>query len=1168
MSGYVNTRLIDCNRLNSAEHRQGNKDKSIWTSKVGSGIKLDVGDKVSVHSSFISELGCGNNDVIETTGQVLGKRKFNYTEYNYPDPYKYPLNSFTNQNTLPNGYTSRDAKNQDIEIEVKDNDFNIVVSYYKNTNGEQHIHLPRRFDKFKYTREGGRGANEYWRANEYRNEDSYNNGNITDIPSIESRVDKDWMYTRTPTYGVVAQPEGYPANNLAEIYSVGAPDWNNYTPGAKDGTSLKGDGKGKGYIRATDNSRYTIYVMDKSFWSPSAVNIEEFPLQTNSEDSGLTGERDIALVNYIKYKELKSYSIKEGFNSPANIGTALTAELQNVKRLETKKIYMGVISTESDIRRYPSRPTPDPHANEYGGPGLYQPEVSLSIESDTYKLIDAACWYTLSKDNYDSWNDATYPATAEQLRNSVLYYSAYSMIGVKRPDLFEAMRELNASNFDEFDQYDGDDWFTFQGIQEVNADGSLQPVQTTIQSDDNTYPDQYPFDKTLLLRTDIPYTRDNMDRIKKIFDAQHKYPELFDYRFNGSVLPEGGSRFIHFDAATTTELPLGYDGYEVYDQGSTATIGLPSEVIFVDCVEDLKNIYNEGNDHKNLSYGFGCKYTKNFIDYIAFSCQSVPMTNREIFLASSSTFINAGGRKLGFDWHFNAYGTDCILPYTGITETDVDNRSLTALYNYDQPWYNPTIIPNGTSVADSVNLIAHRCVNPGDVGSGLYDYTATWGAQKANIIDFSWAIRHIYCGAIDPLINFDTDTSRFEISQLHTAESYGNQFLSGAPAKVVSGWQGLLVPLSDNGTTASTKVYKINKQVQPFLYTPDIAPYFTEMELPNTKCGVQVKAAQVDNPEGIFEAPYSTANPSPAGVPPNTKRGFAGVYQATTETTHPENFRYRGSSNLFTLTNTKIKLWNIFDSECGIYIEDFGTDSQWSDDSLLGIMGFEYNQMDPTNKTGNSQTRLSKNTMDEIFPVTTNALITPLDTKILNQNMWGTPMPSNPSMPYSVMTNIYADTIPNTNPANDPYPYRGSMNYNESREIINNEIIGTQVSAVFRANLLPKKMTIPYYLICSNLINDKFYNGNTDGNTAPIMAVVNRENGFGDYYFGGSSDNEFTITIPTTISSITTSVLDPKMRPARLDEDSCIIYKITKQMNNNLNVLETLNKQQLNKIGL
>ena len=70
MSGYTDTILVDCNRLNSEEKKAGNKTTpAIFTNKIGTGLKLNVGDRVSVHSGFISERGAGGG-VIELTGKV------------------------------------------------------------------------------------------------------------------------------------------------------------------------------------------------------------------------------------------------------------------------------------------------------------------------------------------------------------------------------------------------------------------------------------------------------------------------------------------------------------------------------------------------------------------------------------------------------------------------------------------------------------------------------------------------------------------------------------------------------------------------------------------------------------------------------------------------------------------------------------------------------------------------------------------------------------------------------------------------------------------------------------------------------------------------------------------------------------------------------------------
>ena len=1150
-TGYTNTRLVDCNRLNSAEHRQNLDDKSRWSSKVGSGIHLQPGDKVSIHSSFISELGCGNADVIETNGDLLDTKNFNYTNFVTPGGEEYPnYDVINNENYLPNNIKSRTASNIDAPVKIYDNGLNIVISYYKNSNGEQHIHLPRRFDKFPYTKAGDNGLNEWFRANEYRNEDSYDNGNVYNIPDYQNRVWSDWHYYREPNYGIKAQKEGEPANRPAPAFIEGTgteASIYHSVPGAKDASSINGTSRGKEFIRSTDNSRYTIYVMKNSYWDETATDIEDFPSDVNNPALA-TGERDIAMVEYIKYKELKSYKINDGFNSPANIGTQLTAELNNVKKTTTKTYYNGEIPV-TDTRYEVNPPTYPNLPVKCGGPGPYLPEISMSIESDTYKLIDAANWFTLSSNNYKEYYDT---AGDSNLRDSVWYYSGYSMIGIKRPELFESIRKINPPNFPDFSPYDKEDWFTIYGTQVYNIGGTLDPIEVQIDKViDPANPNRYLYNKDSIILTDIEWSTNNLNMIKDIFDAEQKYKELFDYKPNNRV-NVNDARFIHMDVISDTEISLGYDGYENYDNGTTQTIGMPSSVIFVYYQKENDGIMTDGAEN-DLAYGFGYKYYNpvQAKDCIGFSLKNIQLTNTSIFIDGAPTNFISGQRKCGFDWHFNAYGTASLLPYTGITETDCDNRTFNTLYKPAEPFYRADVDDATYKFPDNYQ------VDIGMVGSNIL-------GAGINMIDFSWALRHIYCGAIDPLIKFDTDTSRFQISQLHTSELYGNQFMTGAAAGVVSGWQGLLKPTTDTGSIASSNVYKINKHVEPFLYTPDIAPYFTECDFPSSKNGVQWNASAngtYKNNEGYFGYPTDGGGFNYAASSNENVKVPAGA-----------NFRYKNEGNLFTMANTKIKLWSIFDAESGISIEDFGVDSDWSHDSLLGILGFEFIQLDNTKKTGNYQTRLTKDTMNIITPVTTNALITPLDTKLLNKNIWGGGLPNNPSIPYTTMTNIYGEdrkysiSDAESPPGATPVTEYGVMNFNTPRGMINNEIIITQESATFTANKLPRKMTIPYYLICSSLIDDKFYNGNIDGTTAPIMGVVNRENGFGDYYFGGASTNQFTITAPTTITEITTQILDPKMKPARVDEDSCIIYSIERQMNNNLNILSTLPKKEVESI--
>ena len=57
MSGYTQTLLLDCNRLSSEEYnasKLSDTDNSLYTNKVANGIRLNVGDQVSINSAYIS----------------------------------------------------------------------------------------------------------------------------------------------------------------------------------------------------------------------------------------------------------------------------------------------------------------------------------------------------------------------------------------------------------------------------------------------------------------------------------------------------------------------------------------------------------------------------------------------------------------------------------------------------------------------------------------------------------------------------------------------------------------------------------------------------------------------------------------------------------------------------------------------------------------------------------------------------------------------------------------------------------------------------------------------------------------------------------------------------------------------------------------------------------
>ena len=101
-------------------------------------------------------------------------------------------------------------------------------------------------------------------------------------------------------------------------------------------------------------------------------------------------------------------------------------------------------------------------------------------------------------------------------------------------------------------------------------------------------------------------------------------------------------------------------------------------------------------------------------------------------------------------------------------------------------------------------------------------------------------------------------------------------------------------------------------------------------------------------------------------------------------------------------------------------------------------------------------------------------------------------------------------------------------------------------------------MLSPIYLIKSDLLNPQYIGGREGTSTLPIIAVVDKTNGFGDYYSGATDSTIFTNTIPRTIQNIKTSIVDSDGSESRVDEGSCVIYKITKQIKNNSVVLQNI----------
>ena len=110
-------------------------------------------------------------------------------------------------------------------------------------------------------------------------------------------------------------------------------------------------------------------------------------------------------------------------------------------------------------------------------------------------------------------------------------------------------------------------------------------------------------------------------------------------------------------------------------------------------------------------------------------------------------------------------------------------------------------------------------------------------------------------------------------------------------------------------------------------------------------------------------------------------------------------------------------------------------------------------------------------------------------------------------------------------------------------------------------------MTKPYYTIRTDLLDqEKYVGGNHGGINMKIMGIVDKMNGDGDYYFTEGGGMAFTITNPITITDITTAICDPSGRLAKVNENSAVIYKITKSKNTSqFNIVQQILQEEIAK---
>ena len=995
MSGYVNTQILDCSRASSAEGRSNNNvQPAEFTNEVGSGIKLEIGDEISVHSAYVSELGAEAGEIevkarnIRQTEENKAIMSPELTTYTRPDKARNEL--------LPTKYTYETSVNAAVTpIQGKDQETNIVISPYNTANGEFYAFLPRRW--IGAAHETARDSRAWLVADTL--DGTLGRGKFT--------LDSDIQLC--------------PADQRSSWFSQVAPG----------GAPIS--------INKNDNSRYTIFRQNVAYFNASGPEDEN---EFNTKYTGLSpsiaalapvaevrvsnDKRDPAVIGtWAQVRDLITLSATAGFNSPPDIATEITLQLN--KRDDPVDLYYGT--------------------EEYAKPGVTPPVATFPnqqqiklfsyTESPTYKVYNAASHDSAGKDGFTFFRNSKDSVTDLELNRSHAYMSSYQHLGVKRPKFFTQGRKTNGTG------------------------GSLIPGDS---ARGNT---PYIFS---VLNLGLPWTEANLQPITDLLTVQGQYPDLFKDKFqhdtvklaafDNPVTPET-TRFLHFNTEDEdVHVPAGL-GYDLYGDEASAAYSAKSATspLFFDFNPDTVNVkasdvgyaIHNGppvSDYLDLAHGWARRVrsvdavtgvTAYFVG-IQFSQVGDRMPD---WMGAVIAKIGSGGRRFGFDYHFSAYGNPVMMLTTG----QLDERGTTGRAS---------------------SFIATFHAN--DIEKTGY---------KINVAHYN---RRIYLGADGPLMGFNPNTSRFELSNLHVAEREGNLGDAGAIGYNTVPAPGTAVPGVDLNTDAGQKCYKVNKRFLSNNYCVNVTPYSDDLSAP-----------------GGFPYPKST------------------------------------------IFSQQMEAWQVYDAQCGIFIEEFVVPQFNWNTNLIGVMGFRYDQVNPGSTDRQTRVQDYKTAGDMLVP-TTNAKINEADIIEYSRNGF------NSNVYNQDLASVVARTSGGASNGFNQYPAITFPNVS---------------STVISAQELPTKSLKPYYTIRSDLVQAANWIAGSNSESAgpssrAVVAIVDKVNGYADFYTQESSQLLFTNTVPRVITSIRTSIHDPDGTFADVDLNSSVIYMIKHKIQTDLTPVQTL----------
>jgi len=864
----------------------------------------------------------------------------------------------------------------------------------------------------------------------------------------------------------------------------------------KDWTQQRDSGGNLYYKQRCDNTRFTLFIFDEIIYSSDLVseNAQVVRMFPQNSVNGIFSER-----RYLRVRERIDLEVNKGFNTPASVAQSLTQQLT-----ETKKPINFQIKDGAGFNR----------------------TITKLIESTTYKPINCQNLFEFNSTTHADFVSGTIGSPAQLTQEKLDYINSFGYIGIKRPEIYEeglVMMEtlvpqavvVKNNLAEEISEWFGGDYF--KGLQTLYLLPNTDPP-TRYYETDETYP----------VILNVEYTLENLKTIKKFLDTQKLYPEIWD-SFKNSVdysddaidldnenveaYPTiDNSRFLHMNKYTSqtdnSAIPfqsqLGEDNFK--QESGVQDVNKSSGIIVFEYDESTENEFIEGKDYDyftdGLMMGFArpqrfdtkasptspivrkyyIKLEINKIGGMPPSLFTTPFNN-----GVSDFKIIERNRRIGYDLHSTAYTTAIITPFSGYSQSDIgaQNRIKNSSgqdANPEQSFTTP-ILANRNSTTAGIDLTPYKTMT--------------------------------YIGANNPAFDYNGTSNRFEIRRLHTGNNIGNRFMAGSKLNslnnesiVALGTFNNLVPPEVN-SDAGDSVYKINPRPPQFGYSPTFKPYTRFNQ--DYVLGTIPKSA--DNVNG---------NITNAGL----------------------------NKNNIEKHNDNIEPYEIFDSHGGIYIDNWGLSRENWNNNLWDILGFSYEEVvaEPSSKNVLTK-RVDNDNNNLLYRPTTNAEIVSTDSKIYvgniyNANMYFTSVPYPNNVIHYETYLSYTDTS-GDDPVNH-YAFRPKGAIGSPVAHFPEISIKTQSNAIIATNI-QKAVLKPYYEVRSSLLEGfTALGGNPTGSQLPIISVVDKYSAANDYFMGNPSNLIFTITKPSVISDITTSIHDSDGEYANIDERSAVIYKIQK----------------------